>query len=148
METLSPPFATRSPHNHVQTSYSSGYQGDQSLCPARTFCSSLSECRLLTDLMDRSCLLPARLKELTCGYLRNELMVCCPSGANTSPFRPQGNWDDNHDTHQEPDKGQGLNQACGKPQLNGWQSGYSGLGSHPWVVRIGFKSKIFGCLKY
>lgn len=34
------------------------YQGDQNLCPGKTSCTTLTDCRLLLDLMERSCLLP------------------------------------------------------------------------------------------
>lgn len=106
-----------------------------------------------------------RLKELTCGYRRNEPMVCCPQGGNNTPYKPGGNGGgvgggNNGDPGQQGgggaggtggtgggndgsnNQGQGLNQNCGKPQLNGWRNGYSGLGSQPWVARIGFRSKL------
>lgn len=66
-----------------------------------------------------------RLRELTCGYEGDEPMVCCPNGNLKNVQQPL------------------LDQlTCGEPMLyNWWNNKYRGLGSMPWVVRVGFRSK-------
>ncbi|XP_059480305.1 phenoloxidase-activating factor 3-like [Neocloeon triangulifer] len=55
---------------------------DVGLCISSTAsCMALSDCRLVAELMDRQCLAPGRLRDMTCGYSNatRQPLVCCPS---------------------------------------------------------------------
>jgi hypothetical protein len=75
-----------------------------------------------------------RLGELTCGYLGDEILVCCPQGSFESPLT----------YHHTSSQGSVLSEKkinCGQPLFNSMKRGRSGgLGSHPWVARIGYTS--------
>jgi len=75
------------------------------------------------------------LGELTCGYQGDEILVCCPQGGFESPLT-------HHDASTQ---GSSLSQKrvnCGQPLFSSMKRGRSGgLGSHPWVARIGYRSK-------
>ncbi|XP_049841611.1 chymotrypsin-like protease CTRL-1 [Schistocerca gregaria] len=96
-------------------------------------CVPLSSCQLISDLMDRSCLAPGKLSELVCGYRGMEPLVCCPAagldtGLPPSPTRPP---------QDSPvvTKPTGFSGKCGQPIV---RSSPGGLGSQPWVARVGF----------
>jgi hypothetical protein len=79
------------------------------------------------------------LGELTCGYQGNEILVCCPQGGFESPLT-------HHDTNSQASILSQKKINCGQPLLNSMIQGTSGgLGSHPWVARIGYKSKEVSC---
>lgn len=80
-----------------------------------------------------------RLGELTCGYMGDEILVCCPQGGFESSL-----------THSHTcNQGSVLSERkmnCGQPLFNSMKQGRSGgLGSHPWVARIGYISKEGSC---
>jgi hypothetical protein len=81
----------------------------------------------------------SRLGELTCGYQRDEILVCCPQGGFEIPLTH----------HYTSTQGSLLSQKkinCGQPLFNSIKQGRSGgLGSHPGVARIGYKSKEVSC---
>lgn len=68
-------------------------------------------------------------------------MVCCPNQntVSNSPSRPHGK---PISTTIKPSFIPNNNeQNCGIPHLYNWQANnYKGIGSQPWVVRVGFKS--------
>lgn len=80
-----------------------------------------------------------RLGELTCGYRGNEILVCCPQGGFESPFTY-------HHSSSQGSSPSGKKTVCGQPLFNSIrQGGTGGLGSHPWVARIGYISKKVKC---
>lgn len=80
-----------------------------------------------------------RLGELTCGYRGNEILVCCPQGGFESPFTY-------HHSSSQGSSPSGKKTVCGQPLFNSIKVGGSGgLGSHPWVARIGYISKKVKC---
>ncbi|XP_075210647.1 serine protease ea-like [Lycorma delicatula] len=87
-----------------------------------------------------------RLRELTCGYTDGEPIVCCPN-QNVLPSRPQAK---PTTTTTKPSFISNSNeQNCGLPHLYNWQANnYKGIGSQPWVVRVGFKNKLTGLLEH
>ena len=76
-----------------------------------------------------------RLEELTCGNMGDEILICCPQGVFESSLTYS------HTSNQ----GSLLSEKkinCGQPLFNSMKQGRSGgLGSHPWVARIGYISK-------
>jgi len=76
-----------------------------------------------------------RLGALTCGYRGNEVLVCCPQVGFGSPLT----------FHHSDSQGSAVaekKKICGRPLFNSIkQGGSGGLGSHPWVARIGYISK-------
>lgn len=81
------------------------------------------------------CVFFYRLGGMTCGYRGNEILVCCPQGSFDNPFT----------YHHINSQGSTLSHkktVCGQPLFNSIkQGGKGGLGSHPWVARVGFISK-------
>ena len=75
-----------------------------------------------------------RLGALTCGYHGNEVLVCCPQSSIQSPFISHHDVADSHFTEEV---------TCGQPMFNDKrkEKGPGGLGSQPWVVRVGYISK-------
>ncbi|KAJ2951788.1 hypothetical protein O0L34_g13953 [Tuta absoluta] len=96
------------------------FQG-QNNCPPNSTCVPISSCPLLEDLLDYSCFSSDkyfhRLNELTCGNFNNEDYVCCPS-CDCGKVYQDGN------------------DQCGQSMVRGVN--YKGIGTHPWVARIGF----------
>lgn len=87
-----------------------------SVCEASSECLPLSECTYLMQYQAaRMCLTGDR--SMSCGSTSVEPYVCCPRGKLAQ-------------------EGQ---QACGKSLVSG--QFYKGLGSFPFVARIGFKSE-------
>ncbi|KAL4711112.1 hypothetical protein ACJJTC_009483 [Scirpophaga incertulas] len=97
-------------------------------CPTNTTCMPISSCPMLEDLLDFSCFSSDRyfhrLNQLTCGHTNNEDYVCCPTCDCDAPRGPR----------------------CGRSMVRG--ANYSGLGSHPWVARIGFTNKDTGNVRF
>jgi len=94
--------------------YEVGQSAGQSGCSVGTECTPLHDCTALIYEVARSCYYGD--KSLYCGGASEELpYVCCPS----SPLEK--------------------NQVCGKSLVQGHF--YKGLGSYPFVARIGFKRK-------
>lgn len=66
--------------------------------------------------------------------------VCCPRG-----YAYTSSWSTQPSRYPSPQVGNTLtnrdDKACGKPVVQG--ESYQGIGAHPWVVRIGFRSKLF-----
>ncbi|XP_069679529.1 CLIP domain-containing serine protease B4-like [Periplaneta americana] len=118
--------------------------GDK-FCARDAVCTQLSHCTLFQELMEQSCLASEKLGTLTCGYQGSEVMVCCPRGGLQSPFNTQ---------HDEPPSGAAetdltdKRQACGQPLFNQKKGSSGGLGSHPWVVRVGYINKKTGQMTY
>ncbi|VVD05069.1 unnamed protein product [Leptidea sinapis] len=102
-----------------------------SRCPPKTTCMPISMCPFLQDLLDFTCFTSDRyfhrLNELTCGSSSEEDFVCCPScdcGRVYQPGTPE----------------------CGVSMVRGVD--YNGLGTHPWVARIGFTNKDSGSVRF
>ncbi|XP_054264176.1 venom protease-like [Macrosteles quadrilineatus] len=116
---------------HQSAAYSESGVGQDQTCATGAKCTSLQSCRLVRTLMNKNCLASNKLRELTCGYLGDEPLVCCPVSAIK------------HDP--EPVNG----EACGAPLLyNWWKNNYQGVGALPFVARIGFRSKTQGTTSY
>lgn len=99
----------------VRSYYDGGFSASQSSCAVGTECTPLHDCTALIYEVARSCYYGD--KSLYCGGTSEELpYVCCPS----SPLEK--------------------NQVCGKSLVQGHF--YKGLGSYPFVARIGFKRKL------
>lgn len=66
-------------------------------------------------------------------------MVCCPQGSSNNPFTY-------HHISSQASSSSQKKIACGQPLFNNIkQGGNGGLGSHPWVARIGYISKQVIC---
>ncbi|XP_063229254.1 phenoloxidase-activating factor 3-like [Bacillus rossius redtenbacheri] len=109
-------------------------------CPAGMSCTELTSCRLVYHLMERSCLNTHRLQSMRCGFVGREPMVCCPRGAFDSPFEgpqlgppPGVSGAEPAATTQRPPRQPAA--TCGQPAV---RARSRGLGSHPWVARVGF----------
>ncbi|XP_022223139.2 CLIP domain-containing serine protease 14D-like isoform X2 [Drosophila obscura] len=96
-------------------------ENSQSVCSVGTECTPLHDCTALIYEVARSCYYGD--KSLYCGGAAEEMpYVCCPS----SPLEK--------------------NQVCGKSLVQGHF--YKGLGSYPFVARIGFKHVNTGAFAY
>ncbi|XP_038212672.1 CLIP domain-containing serine protease 14D-like [Zerene cesonia] len=96
------------------------------VCPPNTTCVPMSACPLLEDLLDFSCFSSDRyfhrLNELTCGSSNEEDFVCCPS-CDCGRVYQRGT------------------PECGQSMVRGID--YNGMGTHPWVARVGFTKTSF-----
>ncbi|XP_034238747.1 phenoloxidase-activating factor 3-like [Thrips palmi] len=121
------------------------------LCAPGAYCTPLTQCRTILDLLDRTCLAGDKLAQLSCGSRGSEAMVCCPPGgfspiymstgaANAAPVVTTA-----PPAITTPDP---LPHKCGTPHLYNWRSRYAGVGSQPWVARIGFKKVETGAMEY
>ncbi|XP_028034685.1 phenoloxidase-activating factor 1-like isoform X1 [Bombyx mandarina] len=100
-------------------------------CPPNTSCVPISSCPMLEDLLDFSCFSSDkyfhRLNQLTCGNDNNEDYVCCPS-CDCGRVYQEGT------------------QSCGESMVRGVD--YDGIGTHPWVARIGFTKEETGNVRF
>lgn len=98
-------------------------------CPGLSDCTALRDCpQILTEATTR-CYNNDR--SLFCGVNQNfEPYVCCPT------YQPSYNGESSNNLNNPVDKLSGL---CGKSLIQG--NAYKKLGAHPFVARIGFKSK-------
>ncbi|XP_014281648.1 phenoloxidase-activating factor 3 [Halyomorpha halys] len=100
------------------------------LCSRGSACIPLSQCHVISQLVKQSCVQIDKLRGLTCGSQGSELLVCCPQTCSTPPTIIQ-------------------KEECGRPQISHWWStSYSGIGVHPWVVRVGFRNKLTKSIDY
>ncbi|XP_021919279.1 melanization protease 1-like isoform X3 [Zootermopsis nevadensis] len=82
------------------------------------------------------------LGALTCGYRGNEVLVCCPQGSSNNPFTY-------HHISSQASSSSQKKIACGQPLFNNIkQGGNGGLGSHPWVARVGYINAKTGRMTY
>lgn len=106
-------------------------QSIKSSCPLYTKCVPISACPSIGDLFDFTCFSSDkyfhRLNQLTCGNANNEDYICCPAC-------------DCDKVYQE-----GMMQ-CGQSMVRG--KDYDGIGTHPWVARIGFTHKDSGNVRF
>lgn len=114
---------TRSKRNNYQTSY----------CPPNTECIPINSCTYLSNVINNQCFMQNRYNDLSCGYTGSG-MVCCPKS---------------RDYHQEGDYSEHKfvdGVRCGLSHV--FAENYQGLGSYPWVARIGFKNTLTNEVKY
>ncbi|KAJ9580471.1 hypothetical protein L9F63_024344, partial [Diploptera punctata] len=117
--------------NYNEPRPSSHERSDKELCGTGTVCTAIGSCSFIQELMEESCLASEKLGSLTCGYRGNEVMVCCPQGGIQSSFIIHQDEEDASLTEEV---------TCGQPMLNDKRKGGGpgGLGSQPWVVRVGY----------
>ncbi|XP_030023450.1 CLIP domain-containing serine protease 14D isoform X2 [Manduca sexta] len=100
-------------------------------CPPYTKCVPISACPLLEDMFDFSCFSSDkyfhRLNQLTCGHGNEEDYICCPSCECGQVYQEN-------------------TEKCGQSMVRGVN--YDGLGTHPWVARIGFTNKDTGNVRF
>ncbi|CAG2055710.1 unnamed protein product [Timema podura] len=117
-----------------------GGSGRQSVgqCGQGMTCTDISSCLLVKHLLDRSCLASDRLQQMICGVHNTDLLVCCPRGAFQSPFDDQtypGFVPGGVYVPTTPSPPRRDQFTCGQPAV---RTKIRGLGSHPWVARVGF----------
>ncbi|RZF38117.1 hypothetical protein LSTR_LSTR005478 [Laodelphax striatellus] len=106
------------------------------LCAGNARCIPLSSCQPLLQLVEKSCLSIIKLRDLTCGYKADEPLVCCPQCTRDVESHIGGSF-----PPRPPPSRPSNSKQCGHPQLYNWQgTNYKGIGSQPWVVRVGFKN--------
>ncbi|KAJ1528430.1 hypothetical protein ONE63_006842 [Megalurothrips usitatus] len=128
--------------------------GNEVLCAPGAYCAPLAQCRTILDLLDRTCLSGEKLARLSCGSRGSETLVCCPPGgfspiylstaaAAAPSAAPVVTAPPPVATTADP-----LPAKCGVPHLYNWRSRYTGVGSQPWVARVGFKKADSGAMEY
>ncbi|KAK7863520.1 hypothetical protein R5R35_004973 [Gryllus longicercus] len=122
--------------------------GGAAKCVGGAHCVQMRNCRLLVDLVERSCLNTNRLHDLVCGYLGSEPLMCCPPGfyetgggrptpTYPTPGRPTGSGGGGGGgIDGEGARPTAFNPGCGRRIISGTEAG---LGAQPWTVRIAFK---------
>lgn len=118
----------------------------QGLCPPSSTCLRITECGMLNDLIQRSCIAADRFRSLTCGYVGIEPMLCCPYRASIAPGIENVLLRKNINT-EKPTVEDTANKPCGVTMLKGTPS-YNGIGAQPWIARIGFASPRNKEIKY
>ncbi|KRT82165.1 Trypsin, partial [Oryctes borbonicus] len=101
-----------------------------SFCPRNSECVPISTCPILKEVLNNECVYTSRIGKLGCGYQGSGL-VCCPQ-SNESTLFSHGKSNDQ--------------PRCGQSSIQGDQ--YEGLGSYPWLVRVGFRNSLTGEIKY
>ena len=83
----------------------------------------------MNTILSNECVLSTRIGNLGCGYQGSNL-VCCPQVSEKATVMTK----------------QVDGVKCGIPSVQGFE--YEGIGSFPWIVRVGFKNIVTGEVKY
>ncbi|XP_065167963.1 phenoloxidase-activating factor 3 [Atheta coriaria] len=99
-------------------------------CSNNMVCVPISSCPVLRDIIKNECVINNRVSSLGCGYQGSGL-VCCPQTSQATSFKD----------HKTSD-----GHVCGQTAVQG--ENYEGVGTYPWIARIGFKNTQSGEVKY
>ncbi|KAK9728949.1 Trypsin [Popillia japonica] len=103
-----------------------------SFCPPNTECVPISQCPILSEVLNNDCVFTSKIGKLGCGFQGSGL-VCCPQSSESTLFTQ-----DAYNSTYRP--------KCGQSSIQGDR--YEGLGAYPWVVRVGFRNTLTGEIKY